>query len=412
MKKIFYGWWIVYASLILSFSIGGIVFASFTAFFDPLVEEFGWSHTQVSFAFSLRGFEMSLFAPALGFLISRFGTRKLVFSGIIIVGFGLYLLSLTRSLPLFYASFLFLSLGAGACSGIVTMTAVTNWFKKNLGKAMGVLSSGFGASGLMVPIVVWLIDSYEWRSTLVILGTAVIVVCIPLSFIFRERPEDFGYLPDGLVPDVKERGEGLVPKETEIGLKAALRHRSFAFMLAIDFMRQMAVATIAVHVIPYLSNAGIPRLTAGIVAAAFPFISVVGRLVFGWLGDIYDKRFILAAAYAFQGIGFFSFCYVANQWAMISFLLFFSIGLGATMVIGRTILSEYFGREYFGKLLGIMIGAASIGGIIGPTFAGWIFDTFQSYISIWLLFCVFSGLSMWLALSIRPVGKPGPTTTA
>ncbi|MBN2059385.1 MAG: MFS transporter [Deltaproteobacteria bacterium] len=402
MKKIFYGWWIVFASTILSFYISGIVFASFTAYFEPLINEFGWSYTQVSFAFSLRGFEMSIFAPILGFLISRFGTRNLVFSGVLIVAGGLFLFSQSNSLLMFYISFLLLALGAGSCGGIVVMTAVTNWFKKNIGKAMGILSSGYGASGVMVPVVVWLIDSCEWRMTLIILGATMMVICIPLSFVFRERPEDYGLLPDGLPVSNQETVAGN-PVKVKIGLTKALRHKSFMSLVAIEVMRQMAVSTIAVHVIPYLSSVGISRLTAGIIAAGFPFISITGRLLFGWLGDIYDKRSILALVYLLMGLGFFSFCYVSHFWAMIAFLLFFSVGLGGTMVIGRTILSEYFGREYFGRLLGISIGFASIGGIIGPTFAGWIFDTLRSYLLVWLIFCAFSLVSIGLALRIRPV---------
>ena len=75
------------------------------------------------------------------------------------------------------------------------------------------------------------------------------------------------------------------------------------------------------------------------------------------------------------------------------------------MVLTRTILREYFGRDSFGKMLGITMGAGSIGGIIGPILAGWVFDTLRSYHFIWLVFCGFSGLSIWLILRIKPLMK-------
>ena len=154
MKKIYYGWWIVLASFLIASYVGGSIFFGFTAFFEPIVKEFGWSHTQVSIAFSLRGLEMGILAPIIGFLVDRFGSRALALFGALIVGFALILLSLTDSLLMFYASFALLALGGGGCAPTVLMTVVANWFRKNVGKAMGVLSCGFGAGGILLPLIV------------------------------------------------------------------------------------------------------------------------------------------------------------------------------------------------------------------------------------------------------------------
>ena len=102
MKKIFYGWWIVFACFLIGFYVSSTVFYGFTAFFEPLIQEFGWSYAQVSFAASLRGLEMGILAFPVGFIVDRFGARKLMLSGVIAVGFGLLLLSATRSLFTFY----------------------------------------------------------------------------------------------------------------------------------------------------------------------------------------------------------------------------------------------------------------------------------------------------------------------
>jgi len=106
MSRVFYGWCVVLACAGVSFCVGGIVTAGFTAFFDPIQAELGWSHTQISFAASLRGFEMGLFAPLVGFLVYRFGSRVLMFGGTLAMGTGLIFLSLTKSIPAFYGSFL------------------------------------------------------------------------------------------------------------------------------------------------------------------------------------------------------------------------------------------------------------------------------------------------------------------
>ncbi len=123
-KNLFYGWWIVIACFTINLFVGGITFFGFTAFFEPIRHEFNWSYTQVSLATSLRGLEMGLFAPIVGFLVDRFGSRRLMVGGIVIIGTGLILLSFTKSLLMFYSSILFISFGAGGCASVVTMTAV------------------------------------------------------------------------------------------------------------------------------------------------------------------------------------------------------------------------------------------------------------------------------------------------
>jgi len=401
LRKIFYGWWIVLACFLLSFYVGGAIFFGFTGFFEPIREEFGWSYTQISLAASLRGLEMGIFAPLIGFLVDRFGARKLVFSGTITVGLGLIFLSVTQSLAMFYASFLLIAFGAGGCTSVVVMTAVANWFHKNVGIALGVMMSGFGASGLIVPIIVRLIDVYGWRTTLIILGLGMWILGIPLSFVIRNKPEQYGYLPDGKVwrepmPNLEAQG-----KDVEIGFKEALRKRSFLYLNMVEAIRMMTLFAVVTHVMPYLSSVGIPRPTAGLVAGAIPLFSIIGRFGFGWLGDVFDKRNVIAWTFCFLGLGTLAFSYVHVRWVIVLFLFLFSPGFGGGSILRGAILREYFGRESFGKMLGIVMGSAAIGGIIGPTLAGWVFDTLGSYHIIWLVFCGVIGLAIGLTLRIR-----------
>lgn len=160
-KNIYYGWWIVFACFCIGFYMSGITFYGITALFEPFQKEFGWSYTQISLAASLRGMEMGIFAPLIGFLVDRWGSRKLLLIGITTVGLGVVMLSFTRSLMMFYGAFLLIGFGAGGCTSVVTMSAVAHWFDKNVGKALGVMASGFGAGGLMVPVIVWLIEIFQ-----------------------------------------------------------------------------------------------------------------------------------------------------------------------------------------------------------------------------------------------------------
>jgi len=401
-RKIFYGWWIVLACFLTNLYVSSIVFFGFTAFLDPLVKEFGWSYTQVSFAASLRGLEMGILAPLVGFLADRFGSRKLILSGVITVGFGLILLSLTRSLTMFYGSFILLAFGAGGCTSVVTMTAVANWFKKNVGIAFAVMASGFGASGLIVPLIVRLIDGYDWRTALIILGLGMWALGIPLSFVIRNKPEQYGYLPDGKLADGRISEHEIQHEKVEISFKEALKKRSFLYLNLAEVMRFMVLTAVVLHIMPYLGSMGISRPTAGLVAAAIPLFSIIGRFGFGWLGDVFDKRYVIAVTFGFMGMGMLAFSHMQSKWAIYLFLFLFSPGFGGGAVLRGAVLREYFGRNSFGKMIGILMGFASIGGIIGPTLAGWVFDTLGSYDFIWLVFAGCMSLGIILALRIKP----------
>ncbi len=400
-KRVFYGWWVVLACFGISFYVGGATFYGFTAFFEPLVREFGWSYAQVSLAASLRGLEMGIFAPLVGFLVDRYGSRKLVFSGTLFVGLGLLMLSFTRSLTMFYGSFLLIAFGAGGCVSVVTMTVVSNWFQKRVGIVLGVMMSGFGTSGLLIPVIVRFIDLYGWRPTLIILGVGMWTICIPLSLVIRNTPEECGCLPDGeLLKDPSSNLEfhGTNAEQT---LGEVIRKRSYILLNMAEVIRMLALAAVVTHVMPYLSSMGMARTSAGFVAAAIPLCSIMGRFGFGWLSDLFDKRYILSTTFFSMGLGLLAFCNADAIWAILLFLVFFSSGSGGSIILRGAILREHFGRHSLGKILGVIMGSASLGGIIGPTVAGWAFDATGSYQFIWLIFCGLIGLTVTLILKIK-----------
>jgi len=400
IKKIFYGWWIVLACSLIGLYFGAVPFG-FTAFFEPIREEFGWSYTQISLAASLRGLEMGIFAPVVGFLVDRFGPRKLMLWGTITVGFGLILLSLAQSLAMFYGAFLLIGFGGGGCTSVVSMTAVANWFRRKIGLALGVMASGFGAGGLMVLLIVRLIELYQWRATLIILGMGMWGLGIPLSLVVRDRPEQYGYLPDGELSSPQVEGHDIQDTGVEIGLRQALKMRSFLYLNITEFIRFVALMAVFTHVMPYLASVGMPRPTAGLVAGALPVIGIIGRFGLGWLGDVFDKRYVLAMATAFISLGLLAFSYVHVTWTIFPFLLLLPLGHGGSMVARSSIVREYFGRDSFGKMIGAIMGFAAFGGIVGPTLAGWVFDTVGSYRPIWLLLCGLTGVTTVLILRIK-----------
>jgi MFS family permease len=131
-------------------------------------------------------------------------------------------------------------------------------------------------------------------------------------------------------------------------------------------------------------------------------VSIVGRFGFGWWGDRFDKRVVMATTFLMMSAGAFAFCYVRSFGVLILFLLLFAPGFGGSMVLRGAILQEYFGMAYFGKMIGIILGSASIGGIVGPTLAGWVYDTTGSYTSVWYVLCGFTGAAILLIMKMKP----------
>ena len=390
-SRIFYGWWIVAGSFLISVYVGGAVYYGFTAFFEPIIEELGWSYAQVSFAASLRGLEAGILAPILGILVDRWGSRKLILLGSIIAAAGLLLLSRVNSLLMFFGAFALLSLGTTSCTGIVVLTAVANWFQKKVGIANAIALCGFGFSGLLIPVIVKLIDAYTWRATFVVLAVGFVAVILPLSILFRHKPEHYGYLPDG----AKEKEEpSAIPMVEQTSYRAdmstvqAMKSGTFWSLVILSLCHMMVMSATITHVMPYLSSIGLGRSKAGMVAAAIPVVSIAGRLFFGWLGDRFDKRLVTAGTFVMIGLGIFCFGFVsiAGFWLVIPFVVLFGVGYGGSNSVRIALARQYFGRSNFGSIFGLVLGMSVVGGIVAPPLAGWVFDTWGSYQAIWFVY--------------------------
>jgi MFS family permease len=411
-SSLFYGWYIVGACFLISFYCSGVVNLSFTALIEPVVDEFYWSYALVSLAASIRGLESGLLAPLVGFLFDRWGPRKLIFAGATIMGLGLLLLSRTSSLAMFYGSFILISTAISVSIGVVPMTVVGNWFRKRVSLATGIVVSGVAAGGVLVPLVTWVIDAYEWRMAMVIFGLGAWAIIFPLALVVRHRPEQHGYLPDGessQTIDVDEVQTAGQYHELDISVKQALKSRVFwhiSLGLVCHFMVAVAVLT---HVMPYLSSIGIPRATSSLVAMAMPLMTIAGRLGAGWFGDKFDKRWVTAIGMALLALSMLVYSYVdvVGTWLLMLVVVLFGVGYGAQVPMSVALVREYFGRARLGTILGLATGIAYVGGMIGPPLAGWIYDAYGSYQGAWFIMAGLSIAGMVGFITAPPAGRSG-----
>ncbi len=164
--KLFYGWYIVIAGLVLN-TYNGLIFGyGWSAFVNPVAATFGWGMAQLSLATSLRSLETGVFNPVWGPIIDRWHPRKLMLFGLIFAALGTLCLSQTRNLLMFYGGFLILGLGSSLVTGILPVTVMARWFSKGIGKANGLFFIGAAISGVAAPLVVAAIDKLTWQTTL------------------------------------------------------------------------------------------------------------------------------------------------------------------------------------------------------------------------------------------------------
>jgi sugar phosphate permease len=400
--KIFFGWWLVAACMLIALYLAAVVFYGFTAFIEPMADELGWSYTKISLGASLRGLEGGLMAPLIGMLIDRWGPRRLIFAGGIILSIGLLLLSRTTTLVMFYTAFSVIAVGVGCCSMTALVTTVANWFKRRIGLASGIASCGFGLSGLLIPVIVRLIDSYEWRTAMVILAIGMLVLIVPLSLLFRHKPEQYGYLPDGDDPGAARANTGHIDQaassssEKSIGVRQALKSSVFWHIALAFVCFHLVVGAVVIHVMPYLGSIGITRSTASMIAMAIPLGSVVGRLGMGWIADRVDRRKVSAVGFAMMCLGLICYEYAATvgTWLLVPFLMFFCTGYGGNNTMRVALLRGTFGRGNFGSIFGFLMGISVVGSILGPPMAAWVFDNWGSYQNVWFIAAGFAIASM------------------
>jgi sugar phosphate permease len=403
-QKIFYGWWVVVGSTIVTLWAGGI-FYGITAFVKPIVEEFKWTLLAVSLAGSIRNVEIGVFAPVFGFFADRFGSRKVVFFSGLAGGLGFLLLSRTNSIAMFYFGFIVLSLGLSGMGMSVTTTAVANWFKKDVGKAMGFTVAGYGAGGIFLPIITWLILEFGWRLTFLILGLATWIFILPPSIMLRHRPEKYGYLPDGVLTHTVRQEDSTDAQnddfKTELNMKEALKTRTFWLLTVVFTIQFMILNAVTFHVMPYLVHQGCSEKFAALFATSVPLASIFGRLLFGWLGDFWDKKYVIATSFFLQAVGLFFFWHGNFAWQLVVFLICFGLGFGGVQVLRGASVREYFGRKAFGSIHGMVIAHMTFGGMVGPPLVGWIFDVRTSYGLAWMILLVMNLVAVPVVLGAK-----------
>ena len=374
----FYGWWIVIASIPMSIFTGAF-FYGFSALFDPIIEEFGWSRALTSVAFALQQGESGIAAPIVGVMVDKMGPRRIVIVGGVIYGVGFLLLGYIGGLWMFYVMFLVISVGASGCNPIVTYIAAAQWFRRKRGRSMAIISTGSAFSGIMVYLLVVLISQFGWRTSVQVFGIASWAVILPLALVFRHRPEQYGLLPDG---DVAETSSPVYSTRTEVDFRfrQAVSTRTFWYLGAVFTLWTLVHGAVISQLVSALRLDGDVSLTvAGAAAAAVPLSSLIGRLGLGSLSDFVDKKTVVVVSLVIQAIGLLLLANLATPLLAIGGAFFYGVGSGGVIPVRSALQADLFGARNFGTIQGGLRLLSTAGGVAGPIMAGGIADAQDSY---------------------------------
>jgi MFS family permease len=411
-RKRFYGWNILAASALTNGFGGSLHWQGFTVFFIPISQSLGLTSAQTAMPFALSRAENGLIGPLTGWLIDRYGVRRLMFIGTLMTGIGYVWLAQTNTFLAFLLVYLFvISIGASSSFMQASTSALNTWFARRRGMVMSINSAAFRLGGaFMVPLLSVAVLRWGWQTAALWVGVGMIVFITPLAIVYKRSPESIGIGPDGdALKRIPTRSAGLRLEDAEIEdgddewtPRDAIRTRAFWTLAAGTVLRMSVHGTIFVHFVPILVWKGESQQSAANLIGLLALCSVPLIILFGWLSDRLGRQRLLAGCYISAAASLMLLNVVDGPWPIFAALLLFTgteIGSG----LNWALVGDLFGRKRFATIRGMLSPIYNAALFITPVAAGWVKDETGSYeIVLW----AGAGLLIAAALVFLSVKKP------
>src|SRR6059058_4412425 len=377
------------AAFTVLFCIVGMALWGLPFYYDFMVQQFGWTRGQVT---SGNALSKLVVGPAFGFLagwmVDRFGPRRLMMAGILMAGIALVGLGAIHSLTGFYVFYLFNALG-NVCGGpLPNQVLLSRWFTATRGRAMGVAYLGIGIGGALVPfLAVWLTRAVGWQGALQILGALIILVALPLALFVKEIPDSAG-------------ARGPV---AEASTTSTVLHRPAFYLPLVGSMCSIAaVGGTNQHLKLFLSlYHGFTQGAAARIASLVLTSSLVGRVGMGWLADRFAKKYVMLLIYVLVASAIPLLFVVGTPGAIYVFAVIFGIGLGGEYMVIPLMAAELFGVRVLGRAMGVVLTADGVAEAVAPVLVGRMRDVTGSYATGYLAVIGFA-LAGAVAISFLP----------
>lgn len=406
-SKVFYGYWMVAVTFLCLLVMSGAGNFVYSLFVKPLEADLGWSRGDIMVGFTIFFVMMGAASPIVGRIVDRHGARKVIPAGALVMGLGFVLLGLMNELYLFYFAYVLVGTGAAAMGVVPASAVVSNWFRRKRGTAIGLMSAGIGAGGLILsPIVGYLIPHLGWRNSYLVLAVIVWISIIPLCLlVIRTKPAEKGLYPDGLEPaEAATMTEHLASDSSGLSLRMALTTPAF-WLIAAAFLSSNFSNMGAIQAqVPYLDDIGFPTGTAAAALGAVGLGSGIGKFFFGWLCDRIPPKYACAIGLCLQLVAILMLMNVgpASPMAMVwLYALTLGFSVGSWLPTMSMLVSTSFGLACYGAIFGAVNFIQNMGTGSGPLMAGYLYDSMHTYHWAFVIFAALYAIAIPAVLLVR-----------
>jgi MFS family permease len=382
------------AAFVVLFCVVGMALWGLPFYYDFMVQQFGWTRAQVTSGNALSKLAVG---PAFGFIagwmVDRFGPRRLMIAGILMAGVALVGLGSISSLSMFYFFYLFNALGYVCGGPLPNQVLLSRWFENARGKAMGFAYLGIGLGGAAVPwISHGLVMRFGWQAALRALGLLILAFALPAAFLVKEPPQ---------------REKDPTPR------KAAHSRGEFAtfsfYLLTLGSMLSIAAVSgtqqnlkLFLSLDLHFSQSDATRVLSLVLA-----FSIGGRLLMGWLADRFAKKYIMVLIYMLVAGAIPLLFEGQSHGTVYAFAFVFGIALGGDYLIVPLVTAEIFGIRRLGLLMGVILTANGVAEAASPWLVGHLRDATGSY-SAGFMALIGMGIMGVLAAAALPKGHKSP----
>ena len=360
----------------MGLGLGGYVFATFL---KPIVNELGWSRTAFSGSGGPFLLAMALASPIAGAATERFGARAVFSTAITVVAAALIGLSYMTELWHFYVLGLVLGAATTGLGDIPVGAVVARAVRDARGMALGVVYIGSNIGGTIVPVVASMVtDASSWRVALRVLAVGGWLFIFPFA--------RWG-VPSGRGADAADEAV-----ETDgATLAEATRTASFWLLAAVLFLFYAYYLGVNNHLVAFLSDAGWTNAEAARRFGWAVAVGIAGKLVVGRFADVLPVRRVTIATFALITVASFVLLALGRVPSLLPvFLTLHGFAVAAENVVLPLIVVACFGPAHVGRIYGALMMVLLPGGVLGPMFAAWMFDTGRGY---WTAFAVFAAMN-------------------
>jgi len=386
------------------FSVVGLALYGLPLYYDFMVREFGWSRTMVTSGNAISKLIVGpLFGFGAGWIVDRFGPRRLMMAGILMAGGALVGLGAISAAWAFYFFYFFNALGYVCGGPLPCQVLLSRWFDKTRGRAMGIAYLGIGIGGAIVPLLAaWLTSQFGWRGSLQAVGVLIVLIALPLAYFVPES--DARLKPRSPATD-EERSARLQPSEP---ISAVLATPAF-YLLALGSMCSIAaVGGTNQHLKLFLSlDRGYTQADAAGIISLVLTVSIAGRLLMGWLADRIPRRHVMLIIYLLVACAIPLLLVRSSGMTMYVFAAIFGLGLGGEYLIIPLMAGELFGVKVLGRVMGIVLTADGVAEATAPMLVGYLRDRTGSY-DVGFFVLVGAALLGTVAIWLLPRANPVP----